>query len=180
MKVIEELCAATSSPVFYQLHDDSVEAMKREVDAYLNRGWPNAGVKVALTPSGCAILHWLREQNVELRLATAVASVGCLLLADILETPWVTPSGSILERLGGQSKIALLTDMQAALDKQSSKTMLIPSASTPAELVSIALAGIRSAFIWDHAIDRFIDHETTRQFNKGFDTAWAQLAKHKD
>jgi len=59
------------------------------------------GVFAGVLTNGCRLLHWLRGQRVALRLATAVATPADMLLATALEVPWVAPSGSALEKLGG-------------------------------------------------------------------------------
>lgn len=173
--VIAELCAATSAPVFFQLKDGSVETMKRQADLLLNRRIENAGIKVALTPAGCAVLQWLREQRVPHRLATAVPHSAALLLATAVDVPWVTPSGSVLEKAGGPSKGVLLAEMQLLLAKQNAPTRLIPSFASPAEMTTLALAGIQHGFIWDRDVDRFLDHELVREVVASFDSAWDRI-----
>ncbi len=175
LEVIRDLCAAVPGPVFYQLNDATPEDMKRQADGLLARGWTNLGVKVALTRDGCAVLHWLRSQKVALRLATAVPTTIQLLLATALDVPWVTPSGSTLEKLGGPSKLALLTEMQSALDRQRTATVLIPSLASPAEMKAFALAGLRAGFVWDRDVDRFVESEPVRQIVAGFNKSWSQL-----
>ncbi|MBL9205457.1 MAG: hypothetical protein JNN01_10260, partial [Opitutaceae bacterium] len=174
-EVIDELCRAVPNPVFYQLRDGTVETMKREAASWLELGWTNLGIKVALTREGCAILHWLRQQGVNHRLATCVPTVVQVLLAAALEVPWITPTGSALERIGGPSKLALLSEMQQALDRQHSATRLIPSLTSPAEMQALALSGVQSGFIWDRDLARFVDHELVRQGLAAFAPAWEQL-----
>lgn len=175
LDVIRELCVATTAPVFYQLAHDSAEAMQADAARLLEHGWANLGIKVPLTRSGCEVLHWLREQKIALRLATAVTGVAPLLLACALDVPWVTPSGSALEKLGGPSKLSLLSDMQAVLDRQQSDTRLIPSFSSPAEMSALALVGMRAGFIWDRDLTRFVEHELVTQTVASFDPAWTKL-----
>lgn len=174
-EVMRDLCAATPGPVFYQLKHASAAAMQRQAAEWLARGWKNLGIKVPLTRDGCAVLHWLRAEGVALRLATAVPATPQLLLATALDVPWVTPSGSALEKQGGPPKLAVLTEMQAALDRQHSPTVLIPSLSSPAEMQALALAGLRSGFLWDRDVDAFVDNDLVRQIAAGFDPAWSQL-----
>lgn len=174
-EVMRDLCAATPGPVFFQLKPAATADMQRQAAAWLAHGWANLGLKVPLTREGCAVLHWLRTQRVALRLATAVPAAPQLLLATALDVPWVTPSGSALEKQGGPPKLAVLAEMQAVLDRQQSPTRLIPSLSSPAEMSALALAGLRSGFIWDRDVDRFVDHDLVRQIVGGFDPAWSQL-----
>ncbi len=175
LDVIRDLCSATTAPVFYQLAHDSADAMRAAAAGLLDHGWTNLGIKVPLTRAGCEVLHWLREQKVALRLATAVTSVSPLLLATALDVPWVTPSGSALEKLGGPSKLTLLTEMQAALDRQQSSTRLIPSLSSPGEMNALAAVGIRAGFIWDRDLARFVDHDLVSQTAASFEPAWSKL-----
>src|SRR5260221_14304704 len=112
--VIRDLCAAIPGPVFFQLNNTTVDDMKHHATDLLAQGWANLGIKVPITREGCAVLHWLRSERVALRLATAVPATPQLLLATALEVPWVTPSGSALEKQSGPSKMAVLTEMQAA------------------------------------------------------------------
>jgi len=174
-EVIRDLCAATPGPVFYQLNNTTTADMKHQAEALLARGWKNLGIKVALTREGCVVLHWLRSQGVALRVATAVPTTTQVLLATALDVPWVTPSGSALEKLGGPTKLALLTEMQAALNRQGAPTVLIPSFASPAEMQTLALAGLRAGFVWDRDVDRFVDNELVRQTVASFDPAWSQL-----
>jgi hypothetical protein len=37
--------------------------------------------------------------------------------------------------------------------------VLIPSLSSPAELQALALAGLRSGFLWDRDVDAFVDND---------------------
>jgi transaldolase len=173
--VIRDLCAATPGAVFFQLRSTTSEKMKQDASKLLAKGWSNLGIKVPLTREGCAVLHWLREQRVALRLATCVPATAPLLLATALDVPWVTPVGSMLEKLGGPSKVALLTEMQSALDQQRSNTILIPSLATPAEMRTLSLVGIRAGFVWDRDVDLFLDNELVRQTVAGFDKAWEKL-----
>jgi transaldolase len=175
-EVIGELCQAVSAPVFYQLRDANVEAMKREASSWLDLGWANLGIKVALTREGCAILHWLKVQGVSHRLATCVPTVVQVLLADALDVPWITPTGSALEKVGGPSKLTLVAEMQQALDRQHSATRLIPSLASPAEMQALALSGVQSGFVWDRDVGRFVDHDLVRQGVAAFAPAWEQLA----
>ena len=172
---IGALCAAVAEPVFYQLKHGTVEAMKREASTWLDLGWPNLGIKVVLNREGCAVLHWLYTQKVALRLATCVPTVVQVLLAAALEVPWITPTGSALERIGGPDKVTLLSDMQRALDRQGSATRLIPSLASPAEWQSLALAGVQTGFIWDRDVSRFVDHDLVRQGAAAFTAAWETL-----
>ncbi len=174
-EVVRDLCAATTCPVFYQLAQGSAESMQAAAADLLDRGWSNLGIKVPLTREGCEVLHWLREQKIALRLATAVTATAPLLLATALEVPWVTPSGSALEKLGGPSKQTLLAEMQTVLDRQRSELCLIPSFSSPAEMNALATIGIRAGFIWDRDLARFVDHELVTQTVARFDPAWATL-----
>ena len=176
LEVMRDLCAATPGPVFYQLENATPDEMKRQASELLARGWKNIGIKVAITRDGCAVLHWLREQNIALRLATAVPAIAPLLLATALDVPWVTPAGSVQEKLGGPSKVALLTEMQATLDRQHSSTCLIPSLASPAEMQALAFVGIRAGFMWDRDVDRFVNHDLVQQTVAAFDPAWSQLA----
>lgn len=176
LDVIRALCMATACPVFYQLKNTTPDDMKRQAEALLAYGMPNLGIKVPLTREGCVVLHWLRERGVALRLATAVPATVPLLLATALEVPWVTPAGSVLEKIGGPAKVELITEMQLALDRQNSRTVLIPSLASPGEMRLLALAGIRAGFVWDHDVDRFLDHDLVRSTVAGFDKAWSQLA----
>ncbi|MFP4540104.1 MAG: hypothetical protein ACLFR7_00620 [Opitutales bacterium] len=173
--LLADLCAATPGPVFFQLRDGPREALQRQADRLLGLGLDNLGIKVALTQEGCAVLHWLREQKVALRLATAVPSVAALLLATALEVPWVTPSSSALERQGGPSRLALLEDMQTALDRQHADTVLIPSFSAPADLAAGGLLGLRAGFIWDRDLERFVSLPLVREIVAGFDPAWERI-----
>ncbi len=173
--LLRDLCAATAAPVFYQLKHTSVEDMKKQTDTLLLGGAPNLGIKVPLTREGCAVLHWLRDRGIKLRLATAVATPSQLLLAVALDVPWVTPSGSASEKLGGPPKLELLSQMQTLLDRQHSPTSLIPSLNNLAEMQSLGLAGLRNGFIWDRDVDRFVNHELANQIVAGFDAAWKQL-----
>jgi len=175
IEVIRDLCAAAPGTVFCQLRNGTPEEMKGGASKLLSKGWGNLGIKVPLTRDGCAALHWLREQRVALRLATCVPATAPLLLATALDVPWVTPVGSMLEKLGGPSKVALLTEMQSALDQQRSSTILIPSLSTPAEMRTLALLGIRSGFVWDRDADSFLDNELVRRSVAGFDKDWEKL-----
>lgn len=175
LEVIGALCAAAPTPVFYQLNNTTVENMKREASRLRALGWENLGIKVPLTRQGCEILHWLRQEGVKLRLATCVPTTTQVVLATALEVPWVTPAGSVLEKLGGSTKLALLTEMQTLLDRQQSPTRLIPSLASPAEMQALALAGIRAGFVWDRDVGRFVDSELVDQTLAGFDTAWEKL-----
>ena len=175
-EIIPALCRAISGPVFCQLRDGSVDAMKSEADRWLSLGHKNLGVKVPLDRNGCAVLHWLREQGVQHRLATCVPTTAQLVLATALEVPWVTPSGSVLEKLGGQNKIELLTEMQLLLDRQGSSTRLIPSLASPAEMQRLALAGLRFGFLWDRDLPRFLDSELVQKGIRDFDKAWNNLS----
>jgi len=177
LEIMRELCAATSAPVFYQLSHTTVDGMKAQVDRLISQGWPNLGIKVPITPAGLAVLAWLRTRGIALRLATAVPNTALLLLTTALEVPWITPSGSVLEKLGGPGKIALLTEMQTALDRQKSPATLIPSLSSPAEMQALGLAGLRSGFVWDRDVERFIDSELVRQIVTSFDQSWTTLEK---
>jgi len=174
-EVIGDLCHAVPDPVFYQLKDGSVETMKREASSWLDLGWTNLGIKVALTREGCAILHWLKVQGVNNRLATCVPTVVQVLLAAALDVPWITPTGSALERVGGPPKLALVAEMQQALDRQHSATRLIPSLASPAEMQALALSGVQSGFIWDRDVARFVDHDLVHQGLAAFAPAWEQL-----
>lgn len=172
---LRDLCAATEAPVFHQLRDGSEEELKRQADRWLGLGWTNLGIKVALTANGCRLLHWLREQRVVLRLATAVTTPADLLLATALDVPWVTPSGSALEKLGGPSKADLLADMQELVDRQRSPLRLIPSLASPAEWCGLARRGLTEGFIWDRDAERFLERSLTREVVDGFDGAWQKL-----
>jgi len=176
VEIIRDLCAATTTPVFCQLNHAAPDAMKRQADALLAKGWKNIGIKVPMTREGCIVLAWLRAQSVALRLATAVPTTQQVLLADALDVPWITPAGSVLEKLGGPSKLSLLSEMQLALDRQRSTSMLIPSLASPAEMQALALAGVRAGFIWDHDVERFVDHELVQRTVASFDSASQQLA----
>lgn len=176
-EVMAALCSATAGPVFYQVRDQGVEAMKTEAGRWLELGWRNLGIKVALTRGGCALLHWLRGQGVEHRLATCVPTVTQVLLAAALDVPWITPSGSALEKMGGPSKVSLLENMQCALDRQGSATRLIPSLATPAEMQTLALCGVRHGFVWEQEVNRFVDSELVRQVAAGFAPAWAAIER---
>jgi transaldolase len=176
VEIMRDLCAATTSPVFYQLNHGAPETMKRQADALLANGWKNLGIKVPLTREGCVVLAWLRTQSVSLRLATAVPTTQQVLLADALDVPWITPAGSVLEKLGGPPKLALLSEMQLALDRQRSTSTPIPSFASPAEMQALALAGVRAGFIWDRDVDRFVDHELVQRTVAGFDSAWHAIA----
>ncbi|HTO04452.1 MAG TPA: transaldolase family protein [Opitutus sp.] len=174
-EVILDLCAASSLPVFYQLKHDSVEAMKREATSLLELGIQNLGIKVAVTRSGWTILNWLSAEKVALRLATCVPTVTQVLLAAALDVPWITPSGSLLEKLGGSSKLALIAEMQAVLERQGSETRLIPSLASTAELQAFAQVGVRNGFVWEKDVARFVDSELVESTVRSFDSAWAQL-----
>lgn len=172
IEVMRDLCAATPSPVFYQLKNNPVADMKREASALLARGWVNLGIKVALSREGCEVLAWLRDQKIPLRLATAVPTTTQVLLATALDVPWITPAGSLLGNLGGPTKIALLTEMQTALERQHSATVLIPSLASPAEMQALGLAGIRAGFIWDRDLSQFVDSELVQRILADFEVAW--------
>jgi hypothetical protein len=175
LDVVRDLCAATVAPVFHQLEDAAVETMQREASRWLDLGHPNLGIKVALTRAGCAVLHWLREQRVELRLATCVPTVTQVLLATALDVPWITPSGSALEKLGGPSKLTLLAEMQKVLDQQAAVTRLIPSFASPAEMHALASVGVRHGFVWDRDVARFIDSPLVQETVATFRPAWQQM-----
>jgi len=175
-ETLRDLCAATAAPVFHQLRDGSEEDLRRQADRWLAAGWANFGIKVALTANGCRLLHWLREQRVALRLATAVATPADLLLATALDVPWVTPSGSALEKLGGPSKADLLAEMQDLLDRQRSPLRLIPSLASPAEMSGLAGRGLCEGFIWDRDAERFLDRALTQEVVAGFEGAWEKLS----
>lgn len=175
-EVIPALCRACPGPVFYQLRDGAVDTMKREADRWLALGHANLGIKVPLDRNGCAVLHWLRGQNVRHRLATCVPTTAQLVLATALEVPWVTPTGSALEKLGGPDKIELLSEMRLLLDRQGSATRLIPSLASPAEMQRLALAGLRHGFLWDKDVARFLDSELVQKGVRDFDKAWNNLA----
>jgi hypothetical protein len=172
---LRELCAAIAAPVFHQLRDGPEDELKKQADRWLALGWTNLGIKVALTANGCRLLHWLREQRVALRLATAVTTPADLLLATALDVPWVTPSGSALEKLGGPSKADLLAEMQELLDRQKSPLRLIPSLASPAEWCGLARHGLTEGFIWDRDAERFLERALTREVVDGFDGAWQKL-----
>ncbi|MCF3650012.1 hypothetical protein [Synoicihabitans lomoniglobus] len=174
-QTLADLCAATEAPVFYQLEDGPVDQMKREATAMLDGGMRNLGIKVAVTPPGLAVLGWLRQERIALRLATAVTGVVPLLLAAELDVPWVTPAGSALEKQGGPTKLALLTEMQKALDCQGATTTLIPSLGSPGEMAALAMAGVRAGFMWDTAVESFLDSNLVRETVSNFDDAWAKL-----
>jgi len=174
-EVIGALCAASPGPVFYQLRDGTVPDMKAEAGRWLEHGWTNLGLKVALSREGCAVLHWLRGQGITHRLATCVPTVTQVLLAAALDVPWITPSGSALEKLGGPSKLSLVSDMQTVLDRQRAGTRLIPSLNSPAEMSALALAGLTHGFVWQRDVERFVDQELVRQGVAGFAPAWAEL-----
>jgi len=174
--VVRELCGASSLPVFYQLRNGTVDEMKREATVQLGLGLANLGIKVAVTRSGCAILHWLAAEEIQLRLATCVPTVTQVLLASALGVPWITPSGSMLEKLGGPSKLALIAEMQAVLERQKSSTQLIPSLASPAEMQALAHAGVRNGFLWEKDVARFVDSELVDSAVKSFDPAWSELA----
>ena len=180
-EIMRELCAATpTTPVFYQLNQAAPDIMRTQAARLLDHGWANLGIKVPLTREGCVVLDWLRTQKVELRLATAVTGVAPLLLATALDVPWVTPSGSAQEKLGGPSKLHLLTEMQTVLDRQHATTRLIPSFSSPAEMHALALAGITAGFIWDRDVEQFVNDDLVRQTVAGFDRAWSTMEKFAD
>jgi hypothetical protein len=174
-EIMRDLCAATATPVFCQLNHAAPDAMKRQADIMLAKGWKNLGIKVPMTSEGCRVLAWLRSQSVSLRLATAVPTTQQVLLADALDVPWITPAGSVLEKLGGTSKLSLLTEMQLALDRQGSSSRLIPSLASPAEMQALALAGVRDGFIWEHDVERFIDNELVQRTVASFDSSSQQL-----
>jgi len=175
-ETIPALCRVCPGPVFHQLRDGAVEDMKREAGRWLSLGLDNLGIKVPLDRNGCAVLHWLREQNVRHRLATCVPTTAQLVLATALEVPWVTPTGSALEKLGGPGKADLLSQMRLLLDRQGAATRLIPSLASPAEMQALALAGIRHGFVWDRDVARFLDSELVRKSIRDFDKAWSDLA----
>jgi len=171
------LCAAVPGPVFCQLRDADAATMRAEADRWLDRGWKNLGIKVPLTREGCTVLHWLREQGVVHRLATCVPTVTQVLLAAALEVPWITPTGSVLEKLGGPAKADLVADMQAVLERQRSATRLIPSLSSPAEMQALARVGVSHGFVWAKDVARFVDSELVRDGVAAFAPAWAELAR---
>lgn len=175
LEVIGALCAAVPGPVFHQLRDDSVVAMKAEAARWLDRGWNNLGLKVALSSAGCAVLHWLREQRVEHRLATCAPTVTQVLLATALDVPWLTPSGSALERLGGPAKVDVVAEMQAVLDRQHASTRLIPSLNSTSEMHHFARAGVTHGFVWQRDVARFTDHELVASGIAAFARDWAEI-----
>lgn len=175
VEIMGDLCAATPSPVFYQLKNTTVDDMKRQASGLLARGWTNMGIKVALTREGCHVLSWLRDQKIPLRLATAVPTTAQVLLATALDVPWITPAGSMLEKLGGPTKTTLLTEMQTVLERQRSATVLIPSLASPAEMQVLGLAGIPAGFIWDRDLSRFVDSDLVQRILGDFEAAWTKL-----
>lgn len=177
VEVIRDLCAATSGPVFYQLRSTTVDDMKKQASALLANGWANLGIKVALNREGCQILAWLRDQKIALRLATAVPTTAQVLLATALEVPWITPAGSLLEKMGGPTKTELLTDMQLTLDRQHSTAVLIPSLASPADLQVLGRAGLRAGFIWDRDLSRFVDSDLVQRILTDFEPAWNKLSE---
>lgn len=146
-EVIGELCQAVSARLLSAAGCERRSDETRGVLLGLDLGWPNLGIKVALTREGCAILHWLKVQGMSHRLATCVPTVVQVLLADALDVPWITPTGSALEKVGGPSKLTLVAEMQQALDRQHSATRLIPSLASPAEMQALALSGVQSGFV---------------------------------
>lgn len=180
LDTITDLCRATSQPVFFQLKDGSVDAMKRQATMLLDQGLPNLGIKAAVTPSGLAVLGWLREQKVALRVATAVTGVVPLLLAAGLEVPWVTPSGSALEKKGGPTKLELMTQMQTLLERQQAVTTLIPSLSSPGEMATLAGVGVGAGFLWDKDVERFLKDPLVQETSDSFASAWAHLESLED
>lgn len=173
LETMRELCAATSQPVFYQLRDGAVDDMKQQADHLATQGWANLGIKVPVSPAGLSVLGWLRDQGIELRLATAVPTTFHVLLLTALEVPWITPSGSALERVGGPPKLELLAEMQRAIDQQAASCTLIPSINSAAELQALGLRGIKAAFVWDHAVDDLLQNEIVDATIASFEAAWA-------
>ncbi len=170
-ELLPDLCAASVGPVFHQMAHGSVDAMKSEAAKWLGLGIANLGIKVPLTRTGCAVLHWLREQKVTHRLGTCAPSLLQVVLATALDLPWVTPAGSALEKFGGTPKMALLKEMQELLDRQGARTQIIPSLSSPAELCTLAGLGVRNAFIWDKDVDRFLNSDLANQVVASFASA---------
>jgi transaldolase len=174
-QVIRDLCAATSRPVFYQLKAASADEMRRQSGSLLSEGWINLGIKVPMTREGCAVLAWLRDQKVGLRLATAVPTTVQVLLAVALEVPWITPAGSVLEKLGGPAKSELLVEMQNVIDQQRSASVLVPSLASPSEMRRLALSGLRAGFVWDRDVNQFLDQKIVREAVSAFEPAWKEM-----
>jgi|GEM_PF-859091 len=172
LETMRELCAATTAPVFYQLHDGSADEMKKQADHLATQGWANLGIKVPVTKPGLEVLAWLRDQGISLRLATAVPTVLYVILLTALEVPWITPSGSGLEKLGGSAKLDLLKDMQRAIDQQEANCTLIPSISSAAELTTLGLSGIKAAFVWDDDVDALLQNDLVDSTVASFAEAW--------
>lgn len=172
LETMRDLCAATSKPVFYQLRDGTIDDMKKQADHLATQSWSNLGIKVPVSPAGLSVLGWLRDQGIKLRLATAVPTAFHVLLLTALEVPWITPSGSALEKIGGPPKLDLLAEMQQTIDRQSAPCTLIPSINSAAELQAIGLRGIKAAFVWDHAVDDLLQNEIVDATISSFEAAW--------
>lgn len=174
-ELVPDLCAASSGPVFYQVPHGTADAMKQHAAEWLDLGLANLGIKVPLTRAGCEVLHWLGGQKVEQRLGTCAPTLVQVLLATSLDLPWVTPSGSALERIEASPKVGLLAEMQALLDRQKARTRIIPSLASPSELCALAAAGIGHGFIWDRDVDRFLQNELVTQLVDSFASASEKL-----
>jgi transaldolase len=174
-EVMRDLCQASPLPVFYQLREAAIDDMKKGAAEYLGLGCPNLGIKVMVTRSGCAILHWLANERIQLRLATGAPTVTQVMLAAALGVPWITPAGSMLEELGGPGKLSLLTEMQVILDRQKSDTQLIPSLGSPVEWQSLARIGIRHGFVWERDVARFLESELVDKIGSSFAPAWQEI-----
>ncbi len=176
MEVMQDLVSLGVSTAYYMIREDSVDAMKSEVEGLLEIDKVKVGVKIALTPNGMEVVEWLRHEQPDAEImATCIATPSHVCLASALGVRWITPWGSLQQKSGGPGRDQVIKDMQNCLTGIKSNTQLVVGITSGPELAALAMMGINSAFVWDKDVPNLIESPWTRKALATFETAWAKL-----
>ncbi len=175
LEVARDVAAVSPGRAYFMIRDASLDAMKKEAAQLIEIAPEVIGIKVALSPDGMRLIHWLLQEKATTDImATCIAEASHVVLASELGVRWVTPWGSLRAKSGGPSRESVLVEMQSSLENLSSTTELVVGVASASELAALVAMRIRHAFVWEKDVERIIGSEWTRTAINTFHDAWGR------
>jgi transaldolase len=175
LEVARDVAAVSPGRAYFMIRDASLDAMKKEATQLIEIDPEVIGIKVALSPDGMRLIHWLLQSKATTDImATCVAEASHVVLASELGVRWITPWGSLRAQSGGPAREAVLEEMQCCLEKLSSTTELVVGTASASALAALVAMRIRHAFVWEKDVEALIGSEWTRMAINTFQAAWEQ------